>query len=255
VRKLAERTAGATNEISGMIGTIQNNMHTAVESMTAGVDQVQQGVSLAQKAGVALDDINHGAQEAVHMVHEIANAVSEQSIASTDIANNVERISVMTQENSASLEQISAEATLLDKTAAALKQAISAFSGGTANDAKALVERAATIIEASGRQAAFAKINDPLGELVIRDLYIFVYGMDGTVLAHGGNPSLIGKAMLSATDAHGKHFIQERIEIAKKAGSGWQDYMFKNPETGEIEGKTSFIRRVDNYIFGCGVYK
>ena len=255
VRKLAERTAGATNEISGMISTIQNNMHAAVEGMATGAEQVLHGVSLAQKAGTALDDINHGAQEAVHMVHEIANAVSEQSIASTDIANNVERISVMTQENSASLEQISAEATQLDKTAAALKQAVSAFSGGTANDAKALVERAAAMIEASGRQSSFSKINDPLGEFVIRDLYIFVYGMDGTVLAHGGNPTLIGKSMLSATDAQGKHFIQERIEIAKKDGSGWQDYMFKNPESGDIESKTSYIRRVGDMIIGCGVYK
>jgi methyl-accepting chemotaxis protein len=255
VRKLAERTAGATNEISGMISTIQNNMHAAVEGMATGAEQVLHGVSLAQKAGTALDDINHGAQEAVHMVHEIANAVSEQSIASTDIANNVERISVMTQENSASLEQISNEAMLLDKTAAALKQAVSAFSGGTANDAKALVERAAAMVEASGRQSSFSKINDPLGEFVIRDLYIFVYGMDGTVLAHGGNPTLIGKSMLSATDAHGKHFIQERIEIAKKDGSGWQDYMFKNPESGDIESKTSYIRRVGDMIIGCGVYK
>ncbi|HWU84572.1 MAG TPA: methyl-accepting chemotaxis protein, partial [Rhodocyclaceae bacterium] len=255
VRKLAERTSSATNEISTMISTIQSNMHVAVDSMTAGVDQVQQGVSLAQKAGTALEDINHGAQEAVHMVHEIANAVSEQSVASTDIATNVERISVMTQENSASLEEISAEAALLDKTAEALKHAISAFSGGTANDAKALVERASAAIEANGKQAAFAKINDPLGEFVIRDLYIFVYGLDGTVLAHGGNPTLIGKNMLGSTDAHGKHFIQERIEIAKKDGSGWQDYMFKNPESGEVESKTSFIRRVGDMIVGCGVYK
>lgn len=255
VRKLAERTSSATNEIGTMITTIQSNMHIAVDSMTAGVDQVQQGVSLAQKAGTALDDINQGAQEAMHMVHEIANAVSEQSVASTDIATNVERISVMTQENSASLDQISEEALLLDKTAEALKQAISAFSGGTANDAKKLVERAAAVIESAGKQAAFAKINDPLGEFVIRDLYIFAYGMDGTVLAHGGNPTLIGKNMLSSTDAHGKHFIQERISIAQKDGSGWQDYMFKNPESGEVESKTSFIRRVGDVIIGCGVYK
>ncbi|MDE2599448.1 MAG: cache domain-containing protein [Rhodocyclaceae bacterium] len=255
VRKLAERTSGATNEISNMISTIQNNMHSAVESMTAGVDQVQQGVSLAQKAGTALDDINQGAQEAVQMVHEIANAVSEQSVASTDIANNVERISVMTQENSASLEQISTEASHLDRTAAALKQAISAFSGGTANDAKSLVDKASALLESSGRQAGFAKVNDPHGEYVIRDLYIFIYGLDGVVLAHGGNPSLIGKNMFSATDAHGKHFIQERIEIAKRDGSGWQDYMFLNPETREVESKTSYIRRVGDMIVGCGVYK
>jgi methyl-accepting chemotaxis protein len=255
VRKLAERTSGATNEISTMISTIQNNMHAAVSGMESGADQVLQGVALAQKAGTALDDINQGAQEAMHMVHEIANAVSEQSVASIDIATNVERISVMTQENSTSLDHISAEARNLDKTAGLLKQAVSAFSGGTANDAKALVEKAVSYIESGGKQAAFAKINNPLSDLVIRDLYIFVYGMDGVVQAHGGNPSLIGKNMLGSTDAHGKHFIQERIEIARKDGSGWQDYMFLNPETKEVESKTSYIRKVGDLIVGCGVYK
>ena len=79
--------------------------------------------------------------------------------------------------------------------------------------------------------------------------------MDGTVLAHGGNPSLIGKNQINATDAHGKRYVQERVEIANKDGSGWQDYMFKNPESGEVESKTSFIRRVGDMIVGCGVYK
>lgn len=255
VRKLAERTSGATNEITNTISTIQSNMHSAVAGMESGASQVLQGVALAGKAGQALTDINQGAHEALQMVHEIANAVNEQSAASTDIANNVERISVMTQENSTSLDHISAEASNLDKTANLLRQAISAFSGGTANDAKRLVEKAAGLVESAGKQAAFARFNDPHGEFVERDLYIFVYGMDGVVLAHGGNPTLIGKNMYSATDAHGKHFVQDRIELARKASSGWQDYMFKNPESGEVESKTSFIRRVGDMIVGCGVYK
>jgi signal transduction histidine kinase len=56
-------------------------------------------------------------------------------------------------------------------------------------------------------------------------------------------------------DAHGKHFVQERIALAQRDGSGWQDYMFKNPESGEVESKTSFIRSIDGLIVGCGVYK
>ncbi|HTH94262.1 MAG TPA: methyl-accepting chemotaxis protein [Rhodocyclaceae bacterium] len=255
VRKLAERTSKATNEIGVMITTIQNDMGAAVSSMGVGSEQVLKGVALAQKAGNALDDINRGAQEAVQMVHEIANAVGEQSSASTNIANNIEQISVMTQENSASLDEISAEAASLERSAEHLKQAISAFSGGTANDAKALVEKAISTITSNGKQTAFAKFNDPHGPFVDRDLYIFVYGMDGVVQAHGGNPTLIGKNMLSAVDAHGKHFVQERIALAQRDGSGWQDYMFKNPESGEVESKTSFIRSIDGLIVGCGVYK
>jgi hypothetical protein len=31
--------------------------------------------------------------------------------------------------------------------------------------------------------------------------------------------------------------------------------MFNNPESGVVENKTSYIRKVDNMIVGCGVYK
>ncbi|MDX5410221.1 MAG: methyl-accepting chemotaxis protein [Thauera sp.] len=255
VRKLAERTGNATTEISDMIGMIQHSTQSVVSGMEAGVSQVSHGVELASRAGDSLSHINKGAHETLRMVRDIAAAVKEQSTVSSDISESVERISSMLQSGSVAVDHMSGEAEHLDTVAASLKEAISRFSGGTANEASQLVERAAALYASRGQQAAFEAFNDPHGEFVQRDLYIFVYDMDGIVRAHGGNPKLIGNNMRDAKDANGALFVQDRIRIAQQAGSGWQDYMFKNPETGEIEGKTSFIRRVDNYIFGCGVYK
>jgi methyl-accepting chemotaxis protein len=255
VRQLAERTSRATTEIGDMIASIQSGMNSAVTSMESGSAQVLQGVTLATRAGDALANINTGATEARAMVHDIALAVKEQSAASSQIADNVEKISSMVQENSAGLEKMTADAGNLDKVASNLKQAISLFSGGTANEAQALVQKAISHLSKNGRQKTFAALNDPAGEFVMRDLYIFVYSMNGQVLAHGGNPTLIGKGMLDATDARGKAFVKERISIATSKGKGWQDYMFLNPETKEVESKTSYIEKVDDMIIGCGVYK
>ena len=44
--------------------------------------------------------------------------------------------------------------------------------------------------------------------------------------------------MTDVKDADGKYFIRERIEMANKKGSGWQDYKFVNPLTKQIEPKS-----------------
>ncbi|MDE2344734.1 MAG: cache domain-containing protein [Betaproteobacteria bacterium] len=255
VRKLAERTGKATEEITGMIGNIQASMKSAVSSMDAGSAQVQQGVALASRAGDTLSEINSSSREVLTMVHDIANAVQEQTVASHQIAENIERISTMAEHSSVSMEQMSGEAENLGKVSGTLKEAISLFSGGTANDAQQLVEKGVALLAAKGREKAFAEFADPAGAFIKRDLYLFVYNLQGKVLAHGGNPSLVGKSMIDSRDANGKLFIKERIDIANAQGSGWQDYMFNNPESNVVESKTSYIRKVDDMIIGCGVYK
>jgi len=255
VRTLAERTANATAEISGMITMIQDSARSVVTGMKAGVGQVAQGVELASRAGDALAEINRGAHHARSMVRDIANAVKEQSTVSSEVSESIERIASMVHSGSVGIDHMSTEADQLDAVSASLKEAIRHFSGGTAAEAAQLVDRAAALFHNRGENAAFESFNDPHGDFVQRDLYIFVYDFNGTVRAHGGNTQLIGRNMHDARDASGKYFVQDRIRIAQETGSGWQDYMFRNPETNEDEAKTSFIRRVDDYIIGCGVYK
>src|SRR5689334_10527632 len=64
---------------------------------------------------------------------------------------------------------------------------------GTIDEARALLARAVTAIKTEGKDAAFAKFNDAKGTFVDRDLYVFVFKLDGTTLAHGGNPALVGR--------------------------------------------------------------
>ncbi|MCG2577233.1 methyl-accepting chemotaxis protein [Dechloromonas sp. XY25] len=108
VRKLAERTTHSTQEIASMIGGIQDSSKQAVMAMAEGVDRVSEGVLRAGQAGEAIEQIRSGSGRTVDAINEISDALREQSAASTEIAQRVEGIAQMAEENSAT-SQITAQ--------------------------------------------------------------------------------------------------------------------------------------------------
>jgi signal transduction histidine kinase len=118
-----------------------------------------------------------------------------------------------------------------------------------------LVEKGVAYIKANGKEKAFAEFTDTKGKFIDRDLYIFVVDFKGLTLAHGGNPKLVGKDMSELKDSDGKFFIKAFIELAKTKGSGWVDYKWQNPVTKNIEPKSTYIQRYEDYFLGCGIYK
>ena len=127
VRKLAERTGKATKEITDMIKGIQNDTKGAVTSMEQGINEVQQGRELADKAGESLTAIAGFAQKVMDMVQQIATAAEEQSAASEQIARSVEGIARVTKENATGVEQSAAAAEQLNRQAEGLQQIVSRF--------------------------------------------------------------------------------------------------------------------------------
>ncbi|MCU6434464.1 cache domain-containing protein [Undibacterium sp. Jales W-56] len=125
---------------------------------------------------------------------------------------------------------------------------------GTANEAKAMVQKTIDAMKKSGVQATIAEINKHDGQYSDKDLYVVVYDLNGKNLAHL-NPRMIGKDMIDLKDEDGKFFIKERLDIAKKKGSGWQDYKFLNPLSKQIEPKSMYIEKYQDVIVGCGIYK
>ncbi|MDR2690113.1 MAG: methyl-accepting chemotaxis protein [Azoarcus sp.] len=104
VRKLAERTAQSTGDISTIVGKIQVSAKEAVAEMERVVKQVESGKSLAQGAGERMAAIREEANRVSEAVTEISSALKEQSQASQDIAKHVESIAQMTDENNAAAE-------------------------------------------------------------------------------------------------------------------------------------------------------
>jgi methyl-accepting chemotaxis protein len=117
VRKLAERTARATAEISQMIDSIHGDTTAVVDGMEAAKTRVSNGVTLNAKVVAALQDINRVAEETAVKASEIARAIAEQSAASNQIARNVEKIAQMTEENTLAVKQAASSADELHRSA------------------------------------------------------------------------------------------------------------------------------------------
>ena len=129
------------------------------------------------------------------------------------------------------------------------------YAAGTTKEAQANVEKAVAYLQANGKAKAFAAFDDPKGQFVKGDLYIYVLDMKGDILSHGANKKLIGQHFWGIKDTDGKLFFQEIIDKAKKQGSGWVDYKWTNPVTKKVEHKTAYLKKSGDYIVCCGAYK
>ena len=104
VRKLAERTSLSTQQIAQVIGEILSAASVSVSSMRESVEQVEDGVRLSEEAAEAIRDIQAKEAGVIAAVNEIADALREQSQASTDIARQIETIAQATEENGAAIK-------------------------------------------------------------------------------------------------------------------------------------------------------
>jgi len=100
VRKLAERTTQATEEVSSSIRGIQSETTSAVTQIEAGTARVGKGVELANQAGTSLETIVDGSKNMQGMVQDIAAAANQQATASDEIARAIENISSVTRQSS-----------------------------------------------------------------------------------------------------------------------------------------------------------
>jgi hypothetical protein len=117
--------------------------------------------------------------------------------------------------------------------------AASAQQSATADDAKALLARAATAIKAD-KPGALARFDAPNGGFKDRDLYVFCFDRrSGIVLA--GPPTTKGRDIRTLRDPTGKMFGQEMFANVKDGDVITEDYMFPKPNSTVPVAKESFI--------------
>jgi len=123
----------------------------------------------------------------------------------------------------------------------------------TRDEAQAMVKKGVAFWKANGDDKTFAEINAK--KYVDRDLYLVAYGLDGVVRAHGANEKMVGRNLLDFKDVDGKAFVKERVELAQKENSFWQEYKFTDPLSKKIEAKSSYCERIGQSVLCAGVYK
>ncbi|MFQ5882409.1 MAG: methyl-accepting chemotaxis protein [Candidatus Methylomirabilales bacterium] len=108
VRKLAERSAQSTKEISHLIIDIQRETQTAVTQMERSTPLVEQGMTLSRRVAETLDAIAKAATEVAEHARAIGAATTEQSRGSEEISRSATHLAEIIQEISAATEQQSA---------------------------------------------------------------------------------------------------------------------------------------------------
>jgi len=123
---------------------------------------------------------------------------------------------------------------------------------GTADEAKALLAKAAAAVQAD-KASALAKFNDPRGGFKDRDLYVFCFDRNaGTVLA--GQPATRGKDVRTYVDSTGKMFGQEMFANVKDGDIIIVDYTFPKPNSNAPVAKQSFVEGLGGIACGVGYY-
>lgn len=141
VRKLADQSAQATKQIVGLIAEIQSDTREAVDAMNQGTQAAAGGATVVDLAGVAFRDIatlveqvsfqvqgiSRSIQEAAGDSKKIVDSIANIEKASNQTARQSEMMSTTTEEQLASMEDITISSKNLAMTAAELQTAIKQF--------------------------------------------------------------------------------------------------------------------------------
>jgi methyl-accepting chemotaxis protein len=108
VRRLAERTKAATEEIAGTIRSIQEETRNTLDVMSHSRGAVESGMGETVRARTSLEAIIVTSKEVENQIHLIAAATAEQTAASGEISESASHISNLATENSQAAEETTA---------------------------------------------------------------------------------------------------------------------------------------------------
>ena len=127
VRKLAERTAKSTAEISAMVESIQSGTSRAVEGMESGLHQVDESVHLSNQARDAFDRMNASSLEVRQVVARISEAINVEYQNEGSMQVHIEQVRNLTEDSARAMQEVVASAERLKSMSGALTQQVSRF--------------------------------------------------------------------------------------------------------------------------------
>lgn len=106
VRQLAARTTEATAEVEGAITSMNQETKQAVTMMAEGAVKVDQGVEMTNEAATSLSHIIDSVDNMVEKIQAIAATAEEQSMTTSEVAQNTEAASVLSQQVENSINNV-----------------------------------------------------------------------------------------------------------------------------------------------------
>ncbi len=127
VRKLSDTTGRATSDIEGMISSMRETATHAVSEMEDVITKMELGAELTNKAGSSIVEINDGATQVLAGIEDILSSLQEQTLASHEIATNVEKVAQMAEANRIAVESVDRTSEKLADFALELKTSVQHF--------------------------------------------------------------------------------------------------------------------------------
>jgi len=243
VRMLAGRSSAAAKEIRTLIQTT--------------VQQVVSSAEIIRSAGTGIATMADGIRAVAASMSDISASGAEQSTGLQEITQAVRHLDQITQENAQMVGLAVRQAVALEGRASSLSYAVASFrlQQGTAEEAVALVQRAVQLRQRVSGSTFLRTLTDPAQPYHDRDMYVFVLDRAGTYHAFGGNPQRVGTRVQDVPGIAGDSLVHDIVAQGDR-GPGWVEYDFRNPVTGTVQAKMSYVQRIeDDRYLGCGVYK
>jgi methyl-accepting chemotaxis protein len=127
VRKLAERTIKATEEISEKITSVQAESQQTMQSMEHASSEVVQAKAEIKKVGEALSSIVASVQKARDQITQIATSVEEQSATTGEVASNIEKTAAIAKDMEAMSSEVSRDVNTLISVVEGIRNAAGQF--------------------------------------------------------------------------------------------------------------------------------
>lgn len=244
VRQLALRAAASAREVRELVAASRDEASDGARRVRAIESDMTQLVAGVRDVSQRLRDIAEGGQ------------AQSAELSQVDLAIN--GLNQITQGNASAVETAVDVADGLLQRARTLVGAVAhvKLRQGTADEAHALVERAAALVLERGWAAAQPELHREGGDFADRDLYVFAFDREGVYRAFSSTPSKIGTPLAAIKGLDAAKLVRDAWSCVDTNRSGWVDYDIVNPVTGEVRPKTSFVRGVtNNLLVGCGVYR
>ena len=139
VRKLAEKTMHATDEVSGSIAGIQNGVRESAKATTEAVSLARQATELADSSGTRLNNIQTVIGEAVTDIESVAQVTTEQAEACARIAKQMEDFVQQAQDATRTMEESSDHASRLRRLSDDLRQMIDGMRSERRGDSRHII--------------------------------------------------------------------------------------------------------------------
>lgn len=166
VRKLAERSSGATKEIADLITGIQSGVTEAVKAMEEGNKEVDSGYQLAADAGESLNEILKTVNEVGKQVNEIAEAAGDLSKISTEMVKITDGVSSAVEQNTAATEEMSANSGQVSKSIESVAGVAEESSAASQQVSAAAQEMSAQVEEVVANAQSLSQMSEELKQNV-----------------------------------------------------------------------------------------